>query len=118
MYLYFVIGHLARNDAEIVRLAGLLRGTEVNITCLEIYTEQMLTAKQSAAQAVSYGVSSIAVMGEVGCVYLNFGLWGISLLPAWLVIKEIGTKYSKLKREHEGVAAVGGVEEFEKPEKH
>ena len=25
---YFVIGHIARNDAEIIRLAGLLRGTE------------------------------------------------------------------------------------------
>ena len=57
-------------------------------------------------------------MGEVGCVYLNFGLWGISLIPAWLVIQEIGTKYSKAKREHEGSAAVGGPthsEEFEKP---
>ena len=92
---YFVIGHLAKNDAEIIRLAGLLRGTE------------------SAAQAVSYGVSSVTIMGEVGCVYLNFGLWGISLIPAWLVIKEIGTKYSKEKREHEGVAAVGGVDDSE-----
>lgn len=42
-------------------------------------------------------------MGEVGCVYLNFGLWGISLIPAWFVIKEIGTKYSKSKREHKGI---------------
>ena len=43
-------------------------------------------------------------MGEVGCVYLNFGLWAISLVPAWLVIKEIGTKYSKARREHEGLS--------------
>ena len=42
-------------------------------------------------------------MGEVGGVYLNFGLWAISLLPAWMVIKEIGTKYSKAKRDYKGV---------------
>jgi hypothetical protein len=47
-------------------------------------------------------------------VYLNFGLWGISLLPAWLVIKEIGTKYSKAKREHEGVVAASPAESIEK----
>ena len=28
MYLYFIIGHLSRNSAEIIRFAGLLRGTE------------------------------------------------------------------------------------------
>jgi uncharacterized protein (DUF4213/DUF364 family) len=29
-------------------------------------------------------------MASVGNVYLNFGLWAISLAPAWVVIKEIG----------------------------
>ena len=79
-------------------------------------------------------------MGEIGGVYMNFALCSIpcqiflnvrrqlltntsltlgaiSLIPAWFVVKEIGTKYSKAKREHEGVAAVGGAtysEEFEK----
>lgn len=28
MYLYIIMGHLAKSDAEIIRLAGLLRGTE------------------------------------------------------------------------------------------
>ena len=41
MFLYFVMGHLARNDAEIIRLSGLLRGTE------------------SAAQAVSVSVARV-----------------------------------------------------------
>ncbi|KAK2736462.1 hypothetical protein FQN55_001639 [Onygenales sp. PD_40] len=72
MFLYFVIGNLARNDEEVVRLAGLLRGTE------------------SAAQAVSYGLGSVKIMASVGNVYLNFGLWAIALFPAWLVIKDIG----------------------------
>lgn len=69
---YFLIGSLAKNDAEIIRLAGLLRGTE------------------SAAQAVSYGLASVSIMGQVGSVYLNFSLWAVSLIPAWFVVKEIG----------------------------
>jgi hypothetical protein len=47
-------------------------------------------------------------------VYLNFGLWAISLIPAWLVIKEIGTKYSKARREHEGVVAESSAEKSDR----
>jgi hypothetical protein len=36
-------------------------------------------------------------MGEVGTVYLNFGLWAISLLPAWFVVKEIGVTIGKIR---------------------
>ncbi|OQN98882.1 hypothetical protein B0A48_15228 [Cryoendolithus antarcticus] len=72
MYLYFVIGNLAESDGEFVRYAGLLRGTE------------------SAVQAVSYGLCSIPVMGQVSCIYLNFGLWAVAIVPAWLVIKNFG----------------------------
>ena len=53
-------------------------------------------------------------MGEVGCVYLNFGLWGISLIPAWLVIKEIGAKYRKSKMEHQGIVDETPVEQTDK----
>jgi MFS family permease len=74
MYLYFVVASLAKNEAEVIRYSGLLRGTE------------------SAVQAVSYGLGSIAVMGEAGCTYINFGLWAVSLYPAWLVIRRIGEK--------------------------
>ena len=29
-------------------------------------------------------------MASVGGVYLNFGLWAVSLIPAWLVVGKIG----------------------------
>lgn len=77
MYLYFVIGNLAKNDAEVIRYAGLLRGTE------------------SASQAVSYGLVSVKTMGEFGCVYMNFAMWAISIIPAWFVIRKIGVSIGK-----------------------
>lgn len=48
-----------------------------------------------------YGLSSINVMAMVGGTYINFGLWAVSLLPAWLVVKEIGVTLgdTKVKRE-------------------
>ncbi|KAK4541115.1 hypothetical protein LTR36_008340 [Oleoguttula mirabilis] len=83
MYLYFVIGSLAKDNREVVRLAGLLRATE------------------SAVQAVSYGLDSISIMGEVGTVYLNFVLWALSIIPAWFVIREIGVTIGKTIDEKE-----------------
>ncbi|KAG2417823.1 hypothetical protein HFD88_000922 [Aspergillus terreus] len=79
MFLYFVVGNIASDDEEVVRIAGLLRGTE------------------SAAQAVSYGVSSIPVMASVGNIYLNFGLWAVSLVPAWLVVRQFGVSMGDRK---------------------
>ncbi|SGY79267.1 BQ5605_C008g05091 [Microbotryum silenes-dioicae] len=58
--------------ADIIRIGGLLRATE------------------SAAQAVSYGLNSVQSFGTIGASSLNFALWGISLVPAWFVVKEIG----------------------------
>ncbi|KAG7098762.1 hypothetical protein E1B28_000671 [Marasmius oreades] len=72
MYLYFVVGELAKSEAEVIRIAGLLRGTE------------------SAAQAVSYGLNSIEFFAQVGGVYVNFGLWAVSIIPAWLMVRKIG----------------------------
>lgn len=57
---------------DIVRIAGLLRATE------------------SAAQSVSYGLNSVASFLTVGASALNFALWGISIIPAWLVVRQIG----------------------------
>ncbi|KAA8641466.1 DUF895 domain membrane protein [Aspergillus tanneri] len=73
MFLYFIVGNIAKDEEEVVRLSGLLRGTE------------------SAVQAVSYGLSSVAVMASVGNIYLNFGLWAVSILPAWVVVREFVT---------------------------
>lgn len=70
---YFIIHNIATNNDEVVRYAALLRGTE------------------SAWQAVSYGVSSITVVAQVGGVYANFALWAVSIVPAWLVVRHFGT---------------------------
>ncbi|KAF3394154.1 hypothetical protein F1880_004852 [Penicillium rolfsii] len=82
MYLYFVVGNLADDQEEVIRIAGLLRGTE------------------SAAQCVSYGLSSIAVMAAIGSVYLNFALWAVAIPSAWYIISQIGLfGDKKLERE-------------------
>ncbi|CAG8122002.1 unnamed protein product [Penicillium salamii] len=83
MYLFFLVGNLAEDQEEVVRIAGLLRGTE------------------SAAQCVSYGLSSVNIMAAVGSIYLNFGLWAIAILPAWLVVKQIGGAFGDKKIERE-----------------
>lgn len=69
---YFIIHNLAETEAEIIRFAALLRGTE------------------SAWQAVSYGLESISVFAEVGGVYFNFALWALAIFPAWHVVKNFG----------------------------
>ncbi|CZR68742.1 probable DUF895 domain membrane protein [Phialocephala subalpina] len=86
MYLYFVVGELARTDAEVIRIAGLLRGTE------------------SAVQAVSYGLNSVPIFADVGGVYLNFGLWALALLPGWTIVREIGVTLGDRKLERESLA--------------
>ncbi|PIG85042.1 DUF895 domain membrane protein [Aspergillus arachidicola] len=83
MFLYFLIGNLAEDEEDVIRISGLLRGTE------------------SAAQAVSYGLNAVTIMASVGSVYLNFGLWAISLLPAWLVVKHIGVTLGDKKIQRE-----------------
>lgn len=72
LFLYFIIGNLATSEPEVIRYAALLRGTE------------------SAWQAVSYGITSIAIFAQVGAVYWNFALWAVSIVPAWLVVREFG----------------------------
>ncbi|KAI9642230.1 hypothetical protein NHQ30_009032 [Ciborinia camelliae] len=86
LFLYFLVGNLAKTPEEVIRIAALLRGTE------------------SAVQAISYGLDSIKVMGEVGGVYINFGLWGLALIPGWLVVREIGVSFGdrKIARERCG----------------
>jgi len=50
---------------------------------------------------IQYGLNALPIMGSIGSVYLNFGLWAIALVPAWLVIKEFGVTIvdKKLQRE-------------------
>lgn len=74
LFLYFIVQNLAQNEAEVVRYAAILRGTE------------------SAWQAVSYGLESVAIIGRVGGIYINFGLWAVAVVPAWLVVRHFGTE--------------------------
>ncbi|KAH8597503.1 cytochrome c oxidase subunit 1 [Bisporella sp. PMI_857] len=71
-FAFFIIGRISKSPQETIRLAALLRGTE------------------SAWQALSYGLNAIPIIAAVGGPYINFGLWGVSLLPAWLVIRTFG----------------------------
>ncbi|POY70117.1 hypothetical protein BMF94_6891 [Rhodotorula taiwanensis] len=75
MFLYFVCGTLVTKPADVLRIGGLLRATE------------------SAAQAVAYGLNSLKSFEGVGAAGLNFGLWAVALVPAWLVIRQVGVKF-------------------------
>jgi hypothetical protein len=79
LFLYFIIGNLAVHQQEVIRYAALLRGSE------------------SAWQAVSYGITSVTVFAEVGAVYWNFALWGVAIVPAWLVLREFGIEKDAVK---------------------
>lgn len=86
-----MITNLAKGEDEVIRFAALLRGTE------------------SAWQAVSYGLTSLPLFGEVGGVYFNFLLWFLAIGPAWLVIRHFGTDAEQGEHggEHGGVASSG-----------
>lgn len=47
---------------------------------------------ESAFQAVSYGLTSTTLFSEVGAIYMNFGLWGVSIIPAWMVLRHFGAR--------------------------
>jgi hypothetical protein len=51
-----------------------------------------------------YGLNSVPIFAIVGGTYLNFGLWGLALLPGWLVVRQIGVTLGdkKLERESQG----------------
>ncbi|KAI1660554.1 major facilitator superfamily domain-containing protein [Daldinia decipiens] len=74
---YFIISQISSSPQETIRLSALLRGTE------------------SAWQAVSYGLNAVPIIAAVGGPYINFGLWGVSIIPAWLVIRDFGTEGDK-----------------------
>ncbi|CAI0642917.1 unnamed protein product [Colletotrichum noveboracense] len=73
-FAFFIIGQISDSPQETIRLSALLRATE------------------SAWQALSYGLNAIPIFALVGGPYINFGLWGASIVPAWLVIRHLGNK--------------------------
>ena len=32
-------------------------------------------------------------MGSVGAVYINFGLWAVAIVPAWILIRHFGADW-------------------------
>ena len=61
------------------------------------------------AQAVAYGTNAIESLGTVGSSAINFGLWGISVIPAWFVIRKIGIEYfGRVALEAEAAAILEG----------
>ncbi|KAL1716762.1 major facilitator superfamily domain-containing protein [Schizophyllum commune] len=87
MALFWYCGELAETPEEVVRIAGLLRATE------------------SASQAVSYGLSSIPSFAHIGGAALNLGMWGIAVVPGWLIVRQIGPKYGKHLRERHEISS-------------
>ncbi|KAL1407866.1 hypothetical protein Q8F55_007302 [Vanrija albida] len=75
LFLYFIIKSIVSRHEDATRAAGLLRAVE------------------SAAQAVAYGTSSIESFAQLPSAALNFGLWGIAIIPASLVVSKIGVEY-------------------------
>ncbi|KAF5024410.1 hypothetical protein F66182_3496 [Fusarium sp. NRRL 66182] len=86
-FAFFIIGQISNSPQETVRLSALLRGTE------------------SAWQALSYGLNALPIFATVGSTYLNLGLWGVSLFPAWLVIRQLGTREKQVSGVEERVMA-------------
>lgn len=122
MYLYFVVGNLASTEAEVVRIAGLLRGTESAAQAVSVSLSIMTPLRLllwHLLMRTQYGLNSIPIMGSIGSVYLNFGLWAIAIVPAWLVIKEIGVTIvdKKLQREIGEVGLANRLDAERKDEK-
>lgn len=40
-------------------------------------------------------------MASVGNIYLNFSLWGIAIIPAWLIVRQVGGVFGDKKIDRE-----------------
>ncbi|KAE8211541.1 hypothetical protein CF327_g4722 [Tilletia walkeri] len=70
-YTYFLVGAINDDPSELIRLTSIVRGVE------------------SAGQAVSYGINSTGFRLDA-VAGINMGLWGICLLPAWIIVRQVG----------------------------
>ena len=64
LFAFNIINDMAKSPPELIRLAAMVR------------------ANESAAQGISYGLSSITSLLTVGISAIGFGVWGISLIPS------------------------------------
>ncbi|KAH6871420.1 major facilitator superfamily domain-containing protein [Thelonectria olida] len=75
---YWLIPSLAREPADIPRLTSYIRALE------------------SAGQCISSGISSTSTP-LITALGINFGIWGVAVVPAYSVIHNIGTRYAGIK---------------------
>lgn len=102
-----MVGNLADDQEEVIRIAGLLRGTESAAQCVSVGSLSAVTPFSSLCLMLTfglqYGLSSISIMAAVGSVYLNFALWAIAFPSAWFIISQIGM-FGDKKQEREARA--------------
>ncbi|OBR09791.1 Duf895 domain membrane protein [Colletotrichum higginsianum IMI 349063] len=81
-YGYWLAGYMARDTAEIIRFTSTVRAVE------------------AAGGAVASGISSThaPLLAAVG---VNFGLWGLALIPTYLIVRTIGIKHSEAVSEED-----------------
>lgn len=94
---------MADDHEEVVRIAGLLRGTESAAQTVSVRCRLILKAIASSLLTLilKYGLSSVSIMASVGNIYLNFGLWAIAIVPAWFIIRNIGHVFGDKKVDRE-----------------
>ncbi|KAL9938394.1 hypothetical protein V8E36_003017 [Tilletia maclaganii] len=68
---YWIVGAINDDPSELIRLTSIVRGVE------------------SAGQAVSYGINSTGFRLDA-VAGINMGLWGLCLIPAWVVVSKVG----------------------------
>ncbi|TVY81455.1 UNC93-like protein [Lachnellula suecica] len=68
---YWLLGFMAKSPGEIVRYTSIARAAE------------------AAGQCVSSGISSTSAP-LISALGVNFGLWGIALIPAYFVVRQVG----------------------------
>lgn len=85
---YFIVGILADSEAEVVRIAGLLRAVQSASQAVSVSRHFCILMTTTDAQ--QYGLNSVPIFAEVGGVYMNLGFYAVSLLPGWMVVRQIG----------------------------
>ncbi|KAJ3546948.1 hypothetical protein NM208_g1748 [Fusarium decemcellulare] len=71
-YLYWLVGTVNKNGADLIRLSAVIRGIE------------------SAGQAISYGINSIDSFALSGAVAVNLSFFAACIIPSSFVIFKIG----------------------------
>lgn len=71
-YLYWLVGTINRDGADLIRLSAVIRGIE------------------SAGQAISYGINSIDTFALSGAVAVNLSFFAACIIPSAFVIYKVG----------------------------